>query len=118
MSKAKSASVYTDEQVAEMIGLYNAAENDDERAVAVETLAKRFGTKPQSVRMKLVREGVYVAKSYKTKSGDRPVTKETLVTEIGEAIGTDDELIGLERAAKNTLFIILRAVTRETETSE
>ena len=116
-SKTPSTS-YTAEQVAEMREVYCAAESDDDRAAAVELLAARFGRKAQSVRMKLVREGVYVAKAYKAKDGNAPITKEQLVSNIAEAIGTDNELVGLERAAKNTLRIILDAVNGDSQSGE
>ena len=109
---------YTPEMVSRMVEVYTAAESDDARAAAVELLATEFNRKPQSVRMRLVREGVYVAKAYKAKNGGEPVTKEDLVTRIAQAIGTDDELSGLERAAKNTLHLILDAVTPNTESAD
>jgi hypothetical protein len=107
---------YTPEMVARIVDVYSAAETDEDRAQAVEDLAVEMDRKPQSIRMRLVREGVYKAKAYKAKDGSEPVTKEELVTRIAAAIGTDTELSGLERAAKATLHVILSAVEKRTET--
>ena len=63
---------YTAEQVAQMVFDYKAG-------IAVETIAQNMGKTARSVVAKLVREGVYVAK---TKETSIRVTKEDLVAKI------------------------------------
>ena len=98
---------YTDAQAAQMVERYEAAQTDEQRAAIVEELAHEFGKTVRSVRAKLVREGVYVKKTYKTKTGDKAETKENIVDDIARALGVaSDQLGGLEKATKKALNLI------------
>ena len=113
---------YTPEMTAEIKAAYVAAQTDEERAAVVKNMAKKHGKTPASVRAKLVREEVYVAKTYKTKQGNAPVSKAALVERIAKAMGVQSEAVeSLEKATKATLKAVLAAVTPaevETETNE
>ena len=90
-----------------------------ERTAILEKLSAKHAKPVRSLRAKLVREGVYVAKTYKTKTGAKPITKETLVGAIASAMGESAEaLSGLEKATKKALQLILVAVKPEAEKSE
>lgn len=98
---------YTEEQTTEMVERYDAAETDEERAGAVDSLAEEFGKTVRSVRAKLVREGVYVKKTYKTKTGGKAETKEEIVQDIAEILNVSSEqLNGLEKATKGAIALI------------
>ena len=55
----------------------------------------------KSIIAKLVKEGVYVTRSYRTKTGELPITKLELVRSIEDAL--DLSLPGLDKAPKGTL---------------
>ena len=70
----------------------------------VENLAEELGKSTKSIIGKLSREGVYERAVYKNKSGDLPVTKVEIVSNIAENLGSEMEhLAGLEKAPKATL---------------
>ena len=70
----------------------------------VETLAENLGKSTKSIRGKLSRECVYERSVYKNKSGDLPITKAEIVSNIAENLGLEIEnLPGLEKAPKATL---------------
>jgi D-ribose pyranose/furanose isomerase RbsD len=98
---------YTETQTAELVERYQAAETPEQRDTVVEELAQDMGKTVRSVRQKLVREGVYIAKEYKTKTGARPESKEKIVTDIAGTLGVAAESIeSLNKANKTTLALI------------
>ena len=99
---------YTDAQTAELVAAYVAAENEEQRNEVVEGYAELFSKTKPSIRAKLVREGVYVKKAYKSKTGAKPETKEEIVSDIARAMGVDADakLGGLEKATKGALKLI------------
>lgn len=88
---AKTENVYTAEVVQEMVAAYTAVPTDSdheaERDAVVMMLAQKYGKKPQSVRQKLVRENVYVAKVQKGKDGKPAETKKVVASEIAKFAG-------------------------------
>lgn len=80
-----------------------------ENGVDIEQIAESIGKPVRSVRSKLVREGVYVAKpKTKTAKVDGPAKKE-LLREL-EAVGfSPDGLEGATKAAISRLLEVLRA---------
>ena len=60
---------YTPEQTLAMVADYSAG-------VTVETIAQNLGKSVRSVVAKLSREKVYVAKTYVSKTGEKPVRKD------------------------------------------
>lgn len=98
---------YSKEVTTKMVEMYTDAPN--RQTVAI--LAKELGKSEKSIIGKLSKEGVYVRTVYKTKTGEKPVTKQELVTELEEKLETNLE--GLEKAPKNTLKSLLEAVCKE-----
>ena len=102
---------YTNEMVTEMVDTYSAQKTEDERTSVVEAMAEKFGKTTRSIVAKLSREGVYVAKTAKTKNGAKVQTKGAMVDEIAVALGiTRDDVASLENATKDTLAKVLAAV--------
>jgi ppGpp synthetase/RelA/SpoT-type nucleotidyltranferase len=94
---------YTPEMVADIVEAYKAGET-------VESIASRMEKSPRSIVAKLSREGVYVAKT-KAKAEGAGIRKADLITEIAHSIGTNEELLeSLEKATKEALELIARAV--------
>ena len=70
----------------------------------VEALAEELSRSVKSIIGKLSREGVYRREIYKTKTGELPVTKVEIVSNIADDLGLEVEsLLGLEKAPKATL---------------
>ena len=115
----KVVDVYQDRKVVDgMVERYGKGTSDETRAEIVAELAGEFGKSVQSIRAKLTREGVYIAKTRKTKSGGEVVSKSTMVDRIDAALGikfTDGEALSLEKATKSTLRKILEKVQVEAE---
>ena len=69
-----------------------------------ESLAAELNKSIKSIIGKLSREGVYRREIYKTKTGELPVTKVEIVSNIADSLGIEvDSLAGLEKAPKATL---------------
>ena len=91
---------YTEEQTQHIITAYKENPNRD----TVEMLADELQKSVKSIIGKLSREGVYRREIYKTKSGELPVTKVEIVSNIADSLGIEvDSLAGLEKAPKATL---------------
>ena len=91
---------YTEEQTAHIKEHYLANPN----RVTVEKLADKLDKSVKSIIGKLSREGVYRREIYKTKSGELPVTKVEIVSNIADSLGIEvDSLLGLEKTPKATL---------------
>jgi hypothetical protein len=70
----------------------------------VEALAEELSRSVKSIIGKLSREGVYRREIYKTKTGELPVTKVEIVSDIADHLCIEVEsLSGLEKAPKATL---------------
>lgn len=112
--KTAVVDAYEDEAVvAEMVAAYTEAETDEDRADVVLMLAEKLGKTVQSVRAKLVREGVYKAKARTTKTGEPVVSKEKLVQDIEKAMGLEvGDLESLEKATKRVLKLVYEAVRK------
>jgi len=95
---------YTPEQTAAMVADYQAG-------VAVEAIAEAVGKSVRSVVAKLSREGVYKAKAYVSKTGERPIKKDVVADEIAAILLlTEAETESLTKANKTALAKILQAV--------
>ena len=91
---------YTDEQTAFLVEKYQ--ENPSMETVLL--LAEKFDKTTKSIIGKLSREGVYKRAVYTSKSGEAPITKVELVSNIAENLGVAVEsLVGLEKSPKTTL---------------
>ena len=99
---------YTKDQTEYMIEKYKTNPSRD----TVEELADEFSKSVKSVIGKLSRECVYRREVYKTKTGENPVTKVEIVSNIADALGIEiDNLAGLEKAPKATLKTIERVLS-------
>jgi transposase-like protein len=98
---------YSPEQTAQIIADYQSG-------TSVEQIAEKFGKTVRSVVAKLSREKVYVAKAYKTKSGETPIKKDVHADFIGEALGlTEADTESLTKANKIALAKIAEFIKAE-----
>ena len=75
---------------------------------SVESIADAMGKSVRSVVAKLSREGVYQAKSYVSKTGERPVKKDIVADQIANILQlTEAEADSLTKANKTALNKIL-----------
>ena len=80
----------------------------------VEALAEELSRSVKSIIGKLSREGVYRREIYKTKTGELPITKVEIVSDIADHLGIEVEsLLGLEKAPKSTLKKLKEALEAE-----
>ena len=99
---------YSDEVTKQLLADYEASEKDDS---IIKELASKFGKTTRSIVAKLSREGVYKKKTYVTKQGGAPVSKEQHVKAIAAFMGIDaDKLESLEKANKGVLVLVESAV--------
>ena len=102
---------YEDKNVInQMVTMYKAATNQDERDEAVKTIAKNLGKSAVSVRSKLSYLGEYIPKKRTTKDGQPIVRKAKVVDDILAAKIldlTEAEATSLEKATKTVLLKIL-----------
>jgi hypothetical protein len=126
MNEKATQENYTDAMVKRLHEVYQPDATEEERDKQLQKLSDELNRKVASVRAKLVREGLYVKKEYRKKTGDKPETKETIVGAIAEIMGVDADasLSGLEKATKNCLILLrgtIKAaveVTAEAEAAE
>lgn len=92
---------YTPEQVQKLVADYQAGQS-------VESLAEGLGKSVRSIVAKLSREGVYQAKSYVSKTGEKPVKKDLVADQIATILQlTEAEADSLTKANKTALQKIL-----------
>jgi len=98
---------YTEAQTVEMVEAYSAAPN----AATVEMLAAKMGKSARSIIAKLSREKVYVAKTYETKGGEKPVKKDSVADAIGAILSmSENEIESLTKANKTALQKVFNAL--------
>lgn len=103
-AKTEKAVNYTAEQTVALIEAYKAGE-------PVAALAEKFGKTARSVIAKLSREGVYQKKEYVSKTGEKPVKKDTVADAIGKVLGlSEGEIESLAKANKTALRKIFDAL--------
>ena len=103
---------YTDEQTAKMVGAYL----DVPTRETVDKLAEEYGRSTKSIIGKLSREGVYRREVYVSKTGESPITKVEIVSNIAESLGLENSaLAGLEKSPKASLRSLEKAVAGLTE---
>jgi Tfp pilus assembly protein PilP len=95
---------YTAEQTAKMIADYQSG-------FSVETIAENLGKTVRSVVAKLSREKVYKAKTYVSKTGEKPVKKDVHADAIGSILRlNENDIESLTKANKNALEAIFSAL--------
>ena len=91
---------YNEQTTQYMLEKYTA----DPTRQTVEDLAEELSRSVKSIIGKLSREGVYRREIYKTKTGELPVTKVEIVSDIADNLDIEVEsLSGLEKAPKSAL---------------
>lgn len=77
----------------------------------VELLATELNRSKKSIIGKLSREGVYRREVYVSKTGEKPITKVEIVSNIADALDIEvGSIHGLEKSPKETLRKLLEAV--------
>ena len=95
---------YSEEVTATIVAAYAA----NPTMQTVRDLAEIYEKTTKSIIGKLSREGVYQKSSYTTKTGNKPVTKIELVTQLADYLAIDvDSIAGLEKSPKAALQKIL-----------
>ena len=95
---------YTPEQTVQMVADYQSG-------ITVETIAESMGKTVRSVIAKLSREGVYQKKAYVSKTGEKPVKKDTVADAIGAILRlTESEIESLAKANKSALQKVFNAL--------
>ena len=95
---------YTAEQTVKMVFDY-------QNGVSVENIADNLGKTVRSVVAKLSREKVYIAKEYKSKTGETPVKKDIHADAIGAILRLpENDIESLTKANKNALKVIFEAL--------
>ena len=95
---------YTPEQTAQMVTDYTSG-------VTVESIAESLGKTVRSVVAQLSREGVYKKKEYVSKTGEKPVKKDTHADAIGAILRlSEGEIDSLTKANKSALVKIFTAL--------
>lgn len=99
---------YTTEQTANMIELYTATPTRE----TVEAIATNLGKSARSIIAKLSREKVYIAKVYKTKTGESVTKKVSLIDKLTELVDlTEPEATSFEHVNKTALVKLLAALS-------
>src|SRR6056300_1874521 len=98
---------YSEKETAEIVESYLQNPTRD----TVESLANRFEKSIKSIIGKLSREGVYRREVYRSKTGELPVTKVEIVSNIAEYLGVENsDLEGLEKSPKAVLQKLEKAL--------
>jgi hypothetical protein len=86
-----------------MVTKYTSSPTND----TVQELAVQLNKSTKSIIGKLSREGVYQRAVYKSKTGETPITKVELVSNIAENLGVEmEDLVGLDKSPKATLKVM------------
>jgi len=106
------SSNYTERETDTLIDVYT----KNPSLETVEKLMTLLNRPKKSIISKLVKEGVYVTRGYRTKTGELPVSKMVLVRTIEDAL--DTTFPDLEKAPKPTLKKLSDTVVELTEQFE
>jgi len=114
---AKTVTVYTNEIRNSMEKTYRQAETDGERFEVVKHFANMLGKSEASIRGVMSRAGYYVKKAYVAKTGEKPIKKEVLATQIGSYIGLDADQAGsLAKANRTVLKKVIQKMAADANT--
>ena len=98
---------YSESETVMMVGAYL----DQPTRETVDKLAEELGRSTKSIIGKLSREGVYRREVYVSKTGESPITKVEIVSNIAENLGVENgSLAGLEKSPKAALRNLEKAV--------
>lgn len=105
-------SSYTEKEVEKLVDVYTT----NPCIETVERLMTLLNRPKKSIISKLCKEGVYVTRSYRTKTGDIPVTKLALTRAIEDDL--DLKLPGLDKAPKAILKALSTTIREQTSCFE
>lgn len=98
---------YSEEDTKKMVQAYLEKPTKE----TVESLAEMLERSKKSIIGKLSREGVYRREVYVSKTGESPITKIEIVSNIAEGLGIENTaLAGLEKSPKAALKNLEKAV--------
>ena len=98
---------YSEKETASIVEAYT---NEPTRET-VEYLASHYARSIKSIIGKLSREGVYRREVYVSKTGESPITKVEIVSNIADGLGIESSsLDGLEKSPKAALRNLEKAV--------
>lgn len=110
-AKTPKAPNYSAEQTAQILAGYTPTADQATREKQVADLAQALGRTVRSIVAKLSREKVYIAKTYETKTGEKPVKKDEHADAIGAVLRlTEPEIESLTKANKTALAKIFGAL--------
>ena len=118
MAKAPN---YTEEQTSTMVRMYIdvASESEERRDAVVNEIAAMFNKSPRSVRAKLSRENVYIAKQPKAKDGQPVMSKADLGTLISMHVGLPvDSSINMTKQDMKKVIIAFQNLREELEDAQ
>ena len=102
-----SVSNYTESETTYMVQLYQ----ENPCMETVELLVEQLKRGKKSIIGKLSREGVYRREVYVSKTGEKPITKVEIVSNIADALDLEVALLaGLEKSPKEVLRRLSKAV--------
>jgi len=102
-----NVSNYTESETVYMVEAYK----EKPTAETVDVLVEQLKRSKKSIIGKLSREGVYRREVYVSKTGEKPITKVEIVSNISDALGIEvSNLAGLEKAPKEVLRRLSQAV--------
>ena len=113
MAKAPN---YTQAQTDRMVSMYIsvASEPESVRDAMVQEIADELKKNVRSVRAKLSRENVYVAKTPKAKDGSTVVRKDQLVAILSQQVGgTMDSAINMTKNDLKKVIIVIRDLRKD-----
>ncbi len=100
---------YSDSETTYMVQLYK----EKPCAETVDLLVEQLRRSKKSIIGKLSREGVYQKQVYKTKTGEVPMTKQEIVSQMAEFLDIDSsKIMGLEKAPKQDIKFLCEIVSK------
>lgn len=107
IEEEESMSNYSESETTYMVQLYQ----ENPCAETVDVLVEQLKRSKKSIIGKLSREGVYRREVYVSKTGEKPITKMEIVSNISDALGIEvGSLSGLEKSPKEVLRRLSKAV--------
>lgn len=98
---------YSESETTYMVQMYQ----ENPCMATIESLVEQLKRSKKSIIGKLSREGVYRREVYVSKTGEKPITKVEIVSNIADALGIEiSDLAGLEKSPKETLKKLSKAV--------
>lgn len=106
------ASTYTKKEIDQMVDLYTT----NPCIEVVNKLSVLLNRPRKSIISKLVKEGVYVTRGYRSKTGATPITKLQLVRSI--EVMLDTRLPDLDKTPKATLLLLSKTILEMSDSLE